>query len=120
MGRTLRLDRLRTKVSGKKIDMYEITTEQMTQIKANIGKGLEAQEAVFNALDFNPYDDEGAGGYDSVVMERERYEGERKERIESPTAYGVYETDEREAEIVAGAALTQEEEERSLNANIFE
>lgn len=42
--------------------MYEITTEQMTQIKANIGNGLETQEAAFNALDFNPYDDEGAGG----------------------------------------------------------
>ena len=39
--------------------MYEITSEQMTQIKAVVGKGLEAQEAVFNALDFNPYDDEG-------------------------------------------------------------
>jgi len=53
--------------------MYEMTTEQMAQIKAVVGKGFEAQEAVFNALDFNPYDDEGAGGYDSVVMERERY-----------------------------------------------
>ena len=99
--------------------VYKISSEQMSKIKATVSKGLEAQEAVFNTLDFNPYDDEGAGGYDSVVMERERYEGERKERIESPTAYGVCETDEREAEIVAGAALTQEEE-RSLNENIFE
>ena len=99
--------------------MYEMTTEQMAQIKAVVGKGLEAQEAVFNSLDFNPYDDEGAGGYDSVVMERERYEGERKERLESPIDYGVCETDEREAEILAGAALTKEEE-RSLNENIFE
>ena len=99
--------------------MYKMTTEQMTQIKAVVGKGLEAQEAVFNSLDFNPYDDEGAGGYDSVVMERERYEGERKERLESPIDYGVCETDEREAEIVAGAALTKEEEQ-SLNENIFE
>ena len=47
--------------------MYEMTTEQITQIKATVGNGLEAQEAVFNALDFNPYEDEGAGGYDSVV-----------------------------------------------------
>ena len=99
--------------------MYQVTPEKMVKIKVVVGQGLEAQEAVFNALDFNPYDDEGAGGYDSVVMERERYESERKERIESPTAYGVCETDEREAEILAGAALTQEEE-RSLDENIFE
>ena len=38
--------------------MYKITTEQMSQIKASRWQGLEAQEAVFNALDFNPYDDE--------------------------------------------------------------
>ena len=99
--------------------MYEMTTEQMAQIKAAVGKPLEAQEAVFNALDFNPYDDEGAGGYDSVVMERERYESERKERLESPIDYGVCETDEREAEILEGSALTKEEE-RSLDENIFE
>ena len=99
--------------------MYTLSTTQMAQIKVTVGKAIEAQEKVVNTLEFNPYEDEGAGGYDSVVMERERYEGERKERIESPTAYGVCETDEREAEIVAGAALTQEEE-RSLNENIFE
>ena len=99
--------------------MYQITPEKMVKIKVVVGQGLEAQEAVFNSLDFNPYDDEGAGGYDSVVMERERYESERKERLESPIDYGVCETDEREAEILAGAALTQEEE-RSLDENIFE
>ena len=99
--------------------MYETTTEKMTKIRAVVGKPLEAQEAVFNTLEFNPYDDEAAGGFDSVVMERERYESERKERLESPIDYGVCKTDEREAEIVAGAALTQEEE-RSLNENIFE
>ena len=97
--------------------MYEITTEHITQIKAVVGKGLEAQEAVFNALDFNPY--EGGGGYDSVVMERDRYESERKERMESPIDYCVCETEEREAEILAGATLTKEEEQ-SLNENIFE
>ena len=85
--------------------MYEMTTEQMAQIKAVVAKALEAQEAVFNTLDFNPYDDDGAGGYESVVMERERYESERKDRLESPIDYGVCETDEREAEILAGAAL---------------
>ena len=99
--------------------MYKITAQQIAQIIEALEKPLEVQEAVFHTLDFNPYDDEGAGGYDSVVMERERYESERKERLESPIDYGVCETDEREAEIVAGAALTQEEE-RSLNENIFE
>jgi len=99
--------------------MYKMTTDQMAQIKAVVGRALKAQKAVFNALDFNPYEDGDIGSLDSVVMERERYESERKERIESPTAYGVCETDEREAEILAGAALTKEEE-RSLNENIFE
>ena len=97
--------------------MYETTTEQMAQIKAVVGKGLEAQEAVFNALDFNPY--EGGGGYDSVVMERERYESERKERTGYPLDYGICETDERAEEIKAGAALS-EAEEQALNENIFD
>ena len=99
--------------------MYEITTEQMKEIKAAVGKPIEAQEAVFNALDFNPYDDEGAGGYDSVVMERERYESERKERVGYPLDYGICETDERAEEIKAGAALS-EAEEQALNENIFD
>ena len=99
--------------------MYQVTPEKMVKIKVVVGKGLEAQEAVFNALDFNPYDDEGAGGYDSVVMERERYGSERKERIGYPLDYGICETDERAEEIKAGAALS-EAEEQALNENIFD
>jgi hypothetical protein len=99
--------------------MYEVTIQQMAQIVKVLGKTLEAQEPVFNALDFNPYDDEGAGGYDSVVMERERYESERKERIGYPLDYGICETDERADEIKAGAALS-EAEEQALNENIFD
>jgi hypothetical protein len=99
--------------------MYQVTPEKMVKIKVVVGQGLEAQEAVFNALDFNPYDDEGAGGYDSVVMERERYESERKERIGYPLDYGICETDERAEEIKAGAALS-EAEEQALNENIFD
>ena len=89
--------------------MYEMTTEQMAQIKAVVGKGLEAQEAVFNSLDFNPYDDEDIGGLDSVVMERERYKSERKERVDYPLDYGICETDERAEKIKAGAALSKAE-----------
>ena len=99
--------------------MYKMTTEQIAQIKAVVGKGLEAQEAVFNSLDFNPYDDEDIGGLDSVVMERERYESERKERVGYPLDYGICETDERAEEIKAGAALS-EAEEQALNENIFD
>ena len=99
--------------------MYEMTTEQMAQIKAVVSKDLEAQEAVFNALDFNPYDDEDIGGLDSVVMERERYKSERKERIDYPLDYGICETDERAEEIKAGAALSKAEEQ-ALNENIFD
>jgi len=99
--------------------MYETTTEQMAQIRSVVGKPLEAQEAVFSALDFNPYDDEAVGGYVSVVMERERYESERKERIGYPLDYDVCETDERAEEIKAGAALS-EAEEQALNENIFD
>ena len=99
--------------------MYKITTEQMTEITAVVSKPLEAQAAVFNSLDFNPYDDEDIGGLDSVVMERERYESERKERIGYPLDYGICETDERAEEIKAGAALS-EAEEQALNENIFD
>ena len=99
--------------------MYEMKTEQMAQIKAVVGKGLKAQEAVFNTLDFNPYNDEGVGGYDSVVMERERYKSERKERIDYPLDYGICETEERAEEIKAGATLS-EAEEQALNENIFD
>ncbi|ADE38425.1 hypothetical protein [Candidatus Puniceispirillum marinum] len=105
--------------------MYKISPEQMVQIKAVVGNGHEAQEAIFNALDFDPYEYEGGcdsdvvWGYDSVVMERERYESERKERLENPADYGICETEERSEEIKAGAVLTQKEE-RSLNENIFD
>ena len=98
--------------------MYTLSTTQMAQIKATVGKALEAQEKVFNTLEFNPYEDEGAGGYDSVVMERERYESERKERV-GPLDYGICETDERAEEIKAGSALL-EAEELALNENIFD
>ena len=91
----------------------------MAQIRAVVGKPLEAQEAVFNSLDFNPYDDEDIGGLDSVVMERERYKSERKERIDYPLDYGICETDERAEEIKAGAALS-EAEEQALNEDIFD
>ena len=99
--------------------MYDVSPEQTAQITATLGKPLEAQEAVFNALDFNPYDDEAAGGYDSVVMERERYESERKERVDYPLDYGICETEERAEEIKAGATLS-EAEEQALNENIFD
>ena len=99
--------------------MYQVTPEKMVKIKVVVGKGLEAQEAVFNALDFNPYDDEDIGSLDSVVMERERYESERKERVDYPLDYGICETEERAKEIKAGAALS-EAEEQALNENIFD
>jgi len=97
--------------------MFQVTTRQIKRLKASLGQGIEAQELVFNALDLNPY--EGGVGYNSVVMERERYEGERKERISYPLDYGVCETEERAEEITAGAALT-DEEEQALNQNIFD
>ena len=98
--------------------MYEVTYEQMSKIRAVLDKGLCEQKRVFDALDFNPsyY---GSGLFDSVVMERERYENERQERIENPIDYGVCETDDREAEIKAGAVLSPEEE-RAVNEGIFD
>ena len=99
--------------------MYQVTPEKMVKIKVVVGKGLEAQEAVFNALDFNPYDNDDIGSLDSVVMERERYESERKERVDYPLDYGICETEERAKEIKAGAALS-EAEEQALNENIFD
>ena len=99
--------------------MFKVTDEQLAQIKASIGKSYDRQKTAFELLDFNPYDDEGVGAYDSVVMERERYERERKERIGYPLDYGVCDTEERAEEIKAGASLT-DEEEQALNENIFD
>ena len=99
--------------------MYKITTEQITQIRAVLGKHLDAQHEAFSLLDFNPYFDEGDVTNASLVMERERYERECKERISYPLDYGVCETEERAEEITAGAALT-DEEEQALNQNIFD
>lgn len=99
--------------------MYEMTTEQIIRIRAVLGKPLEAQQKAFSALDFNPYFDEGDVTNASLVMERERYEGERKERVSYPLDYGVCETEERAEEISSGATLT-DEEEQALNENIFE
>lgn len=99
--------------------MYEISTKQLASLRATIQKSFDAQHQAFSLLDFNPYDDEGVGGYDSVVMERDRYNRERKERISSPIDYGVCETEERAEEISAGAILT-DEEEQALNENIFD
>lgn len=105
--------------------MFKVNPKQMIQIKAVVGKSHEAQEAIFNALDFDPYEDGGGsdsvvvGGYDSVVMERERYESERKERLENPADYGICETEERSEEIKAGAALT-DGEERAIDECIFD
>jgi len=99
--------------------MYEITTEKIANVKDVISKAFEDQETVFNALDFNPYFDQGGVTNAPLVMERERYEGERKERVSYPLDYGICETEERAKEISAGAALTNEEE-HAINENIFE
>ena len=99
--------------------MYPISDEKLKEIFACLVNDYRSQKTVFNSLNFNPYDDEGVGGYDSVVMERDRYNQERKERISSPIDYGVCETEERAEEISAGAILT-DEEEQALNENIFD
>jgi hypothetical protein len=98
---------------------YSLSTEQMAKITSVLGKALKFQVPIFTGLDFNPYDDEGIGSLDSIVMERERYESERKERIGCPLDYGVCDTEERAEEIKAGAALT-DEEEQMLNNDIFD
>ena len=99
--------------------MYKVTEDQMSQIQASIGQDSGAQNDVFEALDFNPYDDEGIDSLDSIVMERERYANERKERVGYPLDYGVCDTEERAEEIKAGAVLTHEEEQM-LNSDIFD
>jgi hypothetical protein len=99
--------------------MYKISEKHMSSIKVVLDGGVNAQAQVFGSLDFNPYFDEGDVTNASLVMERERYKGERKERISYPLDYGICETEERAEEITAGATLT-DKEEQSLNENIFE
>ena len=100
-------------------EMYEISTKQLASLKATIKKPFDVQHETFSSLDFNPYFDEGDVTNASLVMERERYERECKERISYPLDYGICETEERAEEISAGAALTNEEEQ-ALNENIFD
>ncbi|ADE38428.1 hypothetical protein [Candidatus Puniceispirillum marinum] len=99
--------------------MFEITTEQMTQIKSTLNNSVAEQEIIFNKLDFNPYGSDVFKPYHSVVMDREKYDGERKERLEYPADYGICETEERSEEIKAGAALT-DGEERAIDESIFD
>jgi hypothetical protein len=99
--------------------MYEISAKHLAFIKASMQKTFEAQQEAFSSLDFNPYFDEGDVTNASLVMERERYERECKERISYPIDYGVCETEERAEEISSGAALS-DEEEKSINEDIFD
>ncbi len=91
----------------------------MAQIKAVVGKASRRRKQSSTPLISTPTTMKTLAVLDSVVMERERYESERKERIGYPLDYGICETDERAEEIKAGAALS-EAEEQALNENIFD
>ena len=50
--------------------MYNVTPEQIDSILLVIGLSLGEQEAVFNELDFNPYDNysDGAGDVGGILI----------------------------------------------------
>ena len=98
--------------------MYKVSNKQLAYLQASMQKTFEAQQETFSSLDSNPYFDEGDVTNASLVMERERYERECKERISYPLDYGICETEERAKEISSGATLTNEEEQ-ALNDDIF-
>lgn len=90
--------------------MHKVTTKQMDKLLSCI-EGGEDQSAVFDELDFNPYDNyaDGAGGFGGILIIPKRdMENRLKDAQKYPFDYTRF-SEERMTEIEAGSALTAEE-----------
>jgi len=70
--------------------MYDVTPEQTNAILRTIGKPMDAQQTVFDELDFNPYDNysNGVGDVSGVIIIAKRdIEKRLKEEREDPFNY---------------------------------
>ena len=91
--------------------MYKVTPEQIDSILLVIGLSLGEQEAVFNELDFNPYDNysDGAGDVGGILKIPKR---DMENRVEDAQKYPFDYTrfsEARMTEIEAGSTLTDDE-----------
>ena len=101
--------------------MYEVTPEQMDSILLVIGLPLGEQEAIFNALNFNPYDNysDGAGDVGGIIIIPKRdLEDRLKDEQKDPFNYGRF-PEERMKEIEAGSTFNAREVE-TVKANLIE
>lgn len=92
--------------------MFKLSTQQITQMRASLDEGVEKQQAVFDCLNYSPYDDDDkdqfGGTYHSVVMPFSQYQNAKDEIAQYPEDYGICDG-ERAAEISAGAKFTEQE-----------
>mgnify|MGYP001369579947 CR=1 FL=1 len=94
--------------------MFSVSFDQMKQIKTSLSLGFSDQSAVFDSLNYNPYDDDAndqfGGTYHSVVMPNYSYKSSYEDMATYPADYGICEED-REIEIKAGSPLTSLEKQ---------
>ena len=102
--------------------MFKVDFVQMKSILATLVKPVSDQAAVFDALNYNPYDDDEndqfGGTYHSVVMPNYSYKSSYEDMATYPVDYGICDED-REVEIKAGSPLTSLEKQL-IDDKIFE
>lgn len=102
--------------------MFSVSSDQMKQIRASLKTGFLDQSAIFEALNYNPYDDDVndqfGGTYHSVVMPNYSYKSSYEDMATYPVDYGICDED-REVEIKAGSPLTSLEKQL-IDDKIFE
>ena len=89
--------------------MYTVTTEQMNKIHASMSQPLEAQNAVFESLELNPYDNyENSEPEFLLVIQKEDINDFLRNVQEHPDEYEFF-PKERNDELKNSSQLTPEE-----------
>ena len=93
----------------------------MARIKGSLGKSISEQHVIFDALNYDPHEDDGndeyGGTFHSLAMPMKEYCSRRQDCLEDPYYFGIC-NEQREDEIKAGQQLTKEEE-HNLTKEIF-
>ena len=93
--------------------MFTVTTEQINEIKLSIRRPLEVQKILFESLELssNDYDPQGGGIVDArCAISRDSFDTEAV--MAEPLDYLFNLTEERIAELSAGASVTPDELEK--------
>jgi len=93
--------------------MFTVTTEQINEIKSSIRRPLEVQKILFESLELssNDYDPQGDGIVDArCAISRDSFDTEAV--LAEPLDYLFDLTEERIAELSAGASVTPDELEK--------